>query len=67
MLEKVNQIRVYSGEKYEVRQRAEAGEICAVTGLAETYPGQGLGEEAETLPPLIRASSDLSGLSPGRL
>ena len=53
MLEKVNQIRVYSGEKYEVRQRAEAGEICAVTGLAETYPGQGLGEEAETLPPLL--------------
>lgn len=49
VLEKVNQIRVYSGEKYEVRQRAEAGEICAVTGLAETYPGQGLGEEAETL------------------
>ena len=27
--------------------------ICAVTGLAETYPGQGLGEEAETLPPLL--------------
>lgn len=53
VLEKVNQIRVYSGEKYEVRQRAEAGEICAVTGLAETYPGQGLGEEAETLPPLL--------------
>ena len=53
VLEKVNQIRVYSGEKYEVRQQAEAGEICAVTGLAETYPGQGLGEEAETLPPLL--------------
>ena len=53
VLEKVNQIRVYSGEKYEVRQQAKAGEICAVTGLAETYPGQGLGEEAETLPPLL--------------
>ena len=53
VLEKVNQIRVYSGEKYEVRQQVEAGEICAVTGLAETYPGQGLGEEAETLPPLL--------------
>ncbi len=53
VLEKVNQIRVYSGEKYEVQQQVEAGEICAVTGLAETYPGQGLGEEAETLPPLL--------------
>ena len=41
-LEKVNQIRIYSGEKYEVRQEAEAGEVCAVTGLQETYPGQGL-------------------------
>ncbi len=52
-MEKVNQIRVYSGEKYEVRQAAKAGEVCAVTGLQETYPGQGLGEEAETLPPIL--------------
>ena len=52
-LEKVNQIRIYSGEKYEVRQEAEAGEVCAVTGLQETYPGQGLGEAAETLPPIL--------------
>lgn len=52
-LEKVNQIRIYSGEKYEVRQEVQAGEVCAVTGLQETYPGQGLGEEAETLPPIL--------------
>mgnify|MGYP000069725423 CR=1 FL=1 len=37
----------------EVRQEAEAGEVCAVTGLQETYPGQGLGEAAETLPPIL--------------
>ncbi len=31
--EKVNQIRIYSGEKYEVRQEAKSGMVCAVTGL----------------------------------
>ena len=36
--EKVNQIRIYSGEKYEMVQEAAAGMICAVTGLTKTYP-----------------------------
>ena len=38
--EKVNQIRIYSGDKSEMVQEAEKGCICAVTGLARTYPGQ---------------------------
>lgn len=41
--EKVNQIRIYSGEKYEMVQGAESGMICAVTGFNYTYPGEGLG------------------------
>lgn len=41
--EKVNQIRIYSGERYETKEVVHAGEICAVTGPATTYPGQGLG------------------------
>lgn len=41
--EKINQIRCYSGTKYEVIQEVGAGTICAVTGLNHTYPGQGLG------------------------
>lgn len=41
--EKVNQIRIYSGEKFEVVQELEAGSICAVTGLSEAKPGEGLG------------------------
>ena len=53
VMEKVNQIRVYSGEKYETRSEIAAGEICAVTGLMETYPGQGLGDAAKTLPPIL--------------
>lgn len=49
--EKVNQIRIYSGEKYESVNEAKAGTICAVTGLTKTYPGQGMGvEEASVLP-----------------
>ena len=43
--EKVNQIRVYSGQKYETVSEAEAGTIWAVTGLRQTKAGEGLGEE----------------------
>lgn len=51
--EKVNQIRVYSGEKYETPAEIPAGYVCAVTGLTKTYPGQGLGIEAESAPPVL--------------
>ena len=45
--EKIAQIRLYSGEKYTQLQTAPAGEVVAVTGLEGTYPGEGLGFEAE--------------------
>lgn len=51
--EKVNQIRIYSGEKYESVNEVKAGEICAVTGLSQTYPGQGIGREAASFAPLL--------------
>lgn len=51
--EKVNQIRIYSGAKYETEQKACAGEICAVTGLTKTYAGEGLGTEAFFKEPLL--------------
>ena len=51
--EKVDQIRIYSGEKYEVIQEAEAGTVCAVTGLTTTYPGEGLGIESGEVIPLL--------------
>ena len=41
--EKVTGIRIYSGEKYESRDRVEAGEVCVVTGLKSTKAGGGLG------------------------
>ncbi len=51
--EKVDQIRFYSGEKYELREDAQAGDICAVTGLLHTLPGQGLGTEQGQEQPLL--------------
>ena len=51
--DKVTQIRVYSGEKYELLSEADAGKVCAVTGLAETYPGQGLGAEKDSELPIL--------------
>ncbi len=44
--EKADQLRLYSGAKYRLLDRAEAGTLCAVTGLSHTFPGQGLGIEA---------------------
>lgn len=51
--EKVNQIRIYSGEKYESVNEALPGSVCAVTGLQTTLPGQGLGREKDSLLPLL--------------
>ena len=43
--EKVSQIRIYSGEKYQTAEEAQAGMICEVTGLTDTRPGDGFGIE----------------------
>ena len=55
--EKVDQIRIYSGEKYELLQEAPAGTIVAVTGLDSSHAGQGLGaltgEVTELLQPIL--------------
>ena len=51
--EKVNQIRIYSGEKYETVKEAGAGTVCAVTGPTGTYTGEGLGAERSGSLPLL--------------
>ena len=61
--EKVNQIRIYSGEKYTMVSEVKAGTVCAVTGLTATYPGQGLGsEQASDMPVLEPVLSYRIGL-----
>ena len=58
--EKIEQIRLYSGSKFEPRQEAQAGEVCAVTGLTRTRVGQGIGAESggeeELLQPVLRCA-----------
>ena len=51
--EKVSQIRLYSGDRFEQVDSVTAGEICAVIGLSATYVGQGLGAEQDTQKPLL--------------
>ena len=51
--EKVDQIRIYSGARYEMVKEAKAGMVCAVTGLNHTFAGEGLGLEEESTIPLL--------------
>ncbi len=48
VMEKVNEIRIYSGEKYTTADEVFSGCVCAVTGLRQTSAGQGLGFEQNT-------------------
>ena len=52
-VEKVTQLRLYSGDKFEQVDSVSAGEICAVIGLSATYVGQGLGLESDTCKPIL--------------
>ncbi len=52
--EKADQLRLYSGAKYTLLDSAPAGSVVAVTGLTHTYPGEGLGFEAEGEPPQLQ-------------
>ena len=51
--EKVNQIRIYSGEKFTTADTADAGTVCAVTGITFARPGDGLGAEKDTGLPIL--------------
>ena len=62
--EKAEQIRIYSGAKFQAVNRAEAGTVCAVTGLTRTYPGQGLGREQEGRPPALEPALNYRLLLP---
>ena len=52
---KADQLRLYSGAKFRPLDEAGAGEVVAVTGLADTYPGQGLGAEADGEKPVLQS------------
>ena len=51
--EKANQLRLYSGTKYTLAERVGPGQVCAVTGLTQCRPGQGLGAQRDSKPPAL--------------
>ena len=51
--EKADQLRIYSGTKYTLTETADAGTVCAVTGLSRTEPGDGLGMETAQETPVL--------------
>lgn len=51
--EKVNQIRIYSGERFTTADRVAAGTICAVTGISFAHTGDGLGTEPNSDLPML--------------
>lgn len=52
--QKINQIRVYDGAKFTLESQVETGDVCALTGLTDTYPGLGIGKEKNQSAPKIR-------------
>ena len=51
--EKILQLRRYSGDKFSAPEEASAGSLIAITGLTETYIGQSLGAEPQSLAPML--------------
>ncbi len=51
--EKINQIRIYNGAKYNVVNEVAAGAVCAVTGLSKSYVGQAFGEWETDVTPVL--------------
>ena len=51
--EKVQQIRIYSGDKFTAADTAPAGAVVAVTGISFARPGDGLGAAEDTAEPLL--------------
>ena len=52
--EKVQAIRLYSGDKFTTADEVPAGTLCALTGLSKTYAGQGLGAEPSAPTPKLQ-------------
>ncbi|WP_225048683.1 elongation factor G [Lacticaseibacillus kribbianus] len=52
--QKINQLRVYNGQRYEAVPRVAAGTVCAIPGLADTAPGQAWGAATPAPTPLIQ-------------
>lgn len=65
--EKVNQIRIYSGDKFTAVDSVESGMVCAVTGITFAVPGDGLGAESDTGSPVLEPVLTYSVILPDDL
>mgnify|MGYP002555073974 CR=1 FL=1 len=62
--EKADQIRIYSGAKFELAKEAPAGTICAVTGLSDAFSGMNLGNSDNTVVPVLEPVFSYSVIVP---
>lgn len=51
--EKVDQVRIYDADSFEIAREVPAGRVCAVTGLSRVLPGSALGAEARLAEPVL--------------
>ncbi len=51
--EKIHEIRIYSGDKYESVSKVSAGVVCAVSGISKSAVGQGYGYMADMISPVL--------------
>ncbi len=69
--QKIDQIRVYNGDKFTIQQVLHAGEVAAVTGLTDTKPGEGLGNVQDAfqsiLQPVLSYAVDCQGNDPHKV
>lgn len=56
--EKVDQIRIYSGNKFTTVDKIEAGNVCAIKGFKNIQAGQGLGFEKDEISPVLSSYMD---------
>lgn len=56
--EKVDQIRIYSGDKYQLVNEVYAGDICAIKGFKNFEISQGLGNESTVNTPILSPYMD---------
>ena len=62
--EKISELRLYSGAKFETAETVGAGDVCAVTGLSKTLPGQGLGIERDNETVYLQPALDYGVILP---
>ncbi len=51
--EKIDQIRLYNGNRYEITDKAGAGDVVALLGLTKSRIGDALGDEPDDYSPVL--------------